>query len=91
MNDSYLEYVKKEAYKLGYLFMLDSGEGRECKSNYKNWYVEDLSGWLISENQRKDFLKARENGNLDKFDNYYVLVRWFLNDGNDLHIRFSRF
>lgn len=90
MCDNYLEYVKKEAYKLGYIFMIDSGEGRECKSKYKNWYIEDLSGWLIFENQKKDFLNARECGNLNKFDNYYVFVRWLLSDENDLHIKFSR-
>lgn len=47
--DRYLAFVEEEARKLGKVFFLDSGEGKDWGSLDDEWYVEELSGWLVDE------------------------------------------
>ncbi len=90
-DDSYLNFVKKEAQKLGYVFVLDSGEGRECK-DILDWDVEDLSGWLIPDKIEDKFLNARiNNKSLDEFDEYYTFAKWFKDANENLAIRFVKY
>ncbi|WP_310605487.1 hypothetical protein [Anaerosporobacter sp.] len=78
-EDGYLDFVQDNAKKLGKIFMLDTGEGNDLEYEKKGWYVEELSGWLINENEKSLFLKSIENDTVeDVFPNDFVWVKWRL-------------
>ena len=80
--DIYLEYVKAEARLLGKEFFIDSGEGRTWGNPGDEWYVEDLTGWLVPPEQAAAFAPLREAKDQVIWDkpwsDMYCEVRWEL-------------
>ncbi|HVI41321.1 MAG TPA: hypothetical protein VM577_11740 [Anaerovoracaceae bacterium] len=91
-EDAYLDFVQNEAKKLGKLFVLDSGEGNDFEYLKKDWYVEDLSGWLIDENIKDILIKDKEcNKAHVTFSSDYIFVKWYMKDDGELAIAFKRY
>jgi len=72
--------------------VLHTGEGRDCIDSKTGWYIEDLSGWLISADEINDFVKASENGTVyDIFSNSYVFVIWRKDKNGQVNIDFKKY
>ena len=56
-KDGYIEFVSQKAKELGKMFFLDTGEGNDFFDNDRQWYIEDLSGWLINSCDREKFIQ----------------------------------
>ena len=78
--DRYLEYVNAEARRVGKVFFIDSGEGRTLGTPGDEWYVEDLTGWLVAPEYAAQFSLIRETKNESVWDKpwseMYCVVRW---------------
>jgi len=91
-EDGYLNFVQAEAGKLGKVFILDSGEGNDFEDSKTGWYVEDLSGWLISESLKGKLLKDKESNKVyETFVNEYTFVKWYIKDDEELAITFKKY
>ena len=89
MRDEYLEYVQTQAGKLGKVFFLDSGEGKDFFDEKRQWYIEEMTGWLIDKaNEEKALSLYRCDELHDNFPDTYVLVMWSY-EGEELQIRFK--
>jgi hypothetical protein len=84
VTDKYLEFVQETARTLGKEFFIDSGEGHDWGQPDDEWYVEDLSGWLVDENEAEAFQKVLEDegkqGVWERYGQSYCLVYWTLSD-----------
>lgn len=91
-EDPYIEFVMNEAKKIGKLFMLDTGEGNDCIDPENEWYIEDLSGWLIEPEKKEIFLLSKEKGTVyEEFGDYYIFAIWSRSDNNTLQIEFKKY
>lgn len=72
--DGYLDFVIRKAKEMNKTFILDTGEGRDCKDPFNDWYIEDLSGWLVEDELVQELLNARQHNNeYIMFNDFYVL------------------
>ncbi len=90
-EDKFLDFVKEQALKMGKVFFINSGEGRD--EIVGDMYVEDLSGWLIDKKDEKEFEEQWKNGidNISSiFDKNFVFVIW-RKDNNKIQIEFKKY
>jgi hypothetical protein len=81
MSDNYLQLVQRSAGQEGKVFFLDSGEGNDWNQPEDEWYVEDLSGWLVEQSQATRFSKMlEEQGKRVAWESHYqyCFVKWEL-------------
>lgn len=91
-EDSYMEFVIKKAAEQGKLFFLDSGEGNDFYDENNQWYIEDLSGWLINPDDRERFIYSKKNNtSYDDFPDSYVFVKWIKQQDNKIEIIFKHY
>jgi len=91
-HDPYEEFVEQEALKIGKVFRLDSGEGRDGIDEITGWYVEDLSGWLINPSDSECFIESRKEGTTDDvFEDEYVFAIWSKDENGALSIDFKKY
>lgn len=91
-EEPYLNYVSEQAEKIGKIFFLDSGEGNDMIDPQTGWYIENLSGWLISPAEKKNFLIAQNKGSIDDaFSKFYVFVEWSKDVSGKLKITFKQY
>lgn len=90
-EDKFLNFVMAEAEKIGRVFILDSGEGRDMPNPPEGMEVEDLSGWLLTPEQAAS-IPHRTRGERDDLfemdDLPFVMVRWGTTNGM-LTVRFD--
>ena len=70
MLDRYVEFVQEQAKALDLVFILDTGEGRDAYDKELDIDIEDLSGWLISPEEKEKAISIRIN-NETEFRNLY--------------------
>ncbi len=85
--------VQETAKKQGKIFFLDSGEGRELITDTME--IEDLSGWLVPEEQADEFEKEWLQGSdkiwkNDKWDKTFRFAIWH-KEGNNISIVFKTY
>ena len=91
-DDKFLAFVEDVAKKEGKVFILDSGEGNEFFDEDNQLDVEDLSGWLIHEKQRNEFVEARKAGKAyELFDANYIFAKRIKNEDGLLAIDFEKY
>ena len=91
-KDGYIEFVAKKAEQQGKLFFLDSGEGNDFFDESNQWYIEDLSGWLINPEDKEKFIGSKKsNAAYDEFSDSYVFVKWSKNSDNKIEITFKHY
>ena len=91
-KDWYIDFVCQKAIELGKEFFLDTGEGNDFCDNKTQWYIEDLSGWLINPHEKEKFILARRNNTVyDEFSDEYVFVRWSKNSNQEIKITFEHY
>ena len=91
-ENDYLDFVASAAKDKGKVFMLDTGEGNDFVDQKTGWYIEDLSGWLIDENERDRFMCAKKNGTAyEQFAAAYIFVKWSRTSDGDLKIIFKKY
>lgn len=91
-QDRYLDFVEEEAKKLGKLFRLDSGEGRDYWDEENQYDVEDLSGWLIAPQDLDRFIKASmAETAYESFSDQYVFAIWQQDENGKISIRFVNY
>ena len=84
----FFSLVQAEAEKQGKVFFLDCGEGRDIVTD--EFSGEDLSGWLISQNQAKQFEEEwKEEKISEKWEKYYCFAIW--GNENNLKITFKSY
>lgn len=77
--EEFWKVVQNTAKSQGKVFFLDTGEGRELITDTME--IEDLSGWLVPENQADEFEKEWLQGkdriwNSDQWDNHFRFAIW---------------
>jgi len=80
-EDKYLEHVRHTAKKQGKEFFVDSGEGNDWGRPTDEWYVEELSGWLVDQGEADHFRQLfHERGREWAWRSSYpyCFVRWEL-------------
>lgn len=91
-EDGYMEFVAKRAAEQGKLFFLDSGEGNDFFDEDNQWYLEDLSGWLINSHDREKFICSKKNNAAyDEFSDSYVFVKWNKHPDKEIEIIFKHY
>lgn len=89
-KDGYIEFVAQKAMEMRKIFFLDTGEGNDFFDQDRQWYIEDLSGWLINPCDREKFLKCKKSNTIDdEFSDCYVFVRWRNNQNRELEVCFQ--
>ncbi len=89
-KDGYMEFVAEKAAEQGKLFFLDTGEGNDSFDEDKQWYIEDLSGWLTNPADRERFICSRkDNTAYDEFPDCYVFVKWNKNPDKEIEVIFK--
>ena len=79
-TDRFLDLVCSCASEKGKCFILDSGEGRDVY--FDGMYCEDLSGWLIEQDQIDDFNAAPpQDRYVGMFGDCYVFALWSIEEG----------
>ena len=71
-SENYTKFVQDFAKSKGYVFLLDSGEGRDKLT--ETMYVEDISGWLIPVDLKDDFDYSDKHNS--KWDEHFVFAEW---------------
>lgn len=90
-DDKFLAFVEKEANKIGKTFILDSGEGNDFFDEENQFEGEDLSGWLIDEEERENFIEVRNKGyEYEIYDKEYIFAKWNRNSKGILAIEFVK-
>lgn len=71
----FFSLVQAQAKQMGFVFFLDCGEGRELETDSLS--CEDLSGWLIPEQQANDFNLEFEAGDVsDRWGSHICFALW---------------
>jgi hypothetical protein len=79
MADRYLEFVQETARGQGKEFFIDSGEGNDWGHPDEEWYVEDLSGWLVERSTAESFRQVWESDKRSLYGRQeYCFVHWTL-------------
>ncbi len=92
-EDAFLEFVTQEAKRqTGKNFILNCGEGREMENAPSGMDVEDLSGWLMSDEEIKlhPCKTSAERRALFKYDLPFVFALWKY-ENNRLSVDFKEF
>lgn len=85
--ERFFAFVRKEAEKIGAVFFIDCGEGREHVTDKME--MEDLSGWLIPMEKVNDFEKEfYDNEVSGKWNSFVRFAIWSMN-GDQLRIEFQ--
>lgn len=75
---AFFKLVQEKAEEQGQLFFVNSGEGNQFETS--EFEMEDLSGWLIPEEEVQEFLpKWRERNNVDhllKWQDCFAFAEW---------------
>lgn len=91
-DDKYVDFVEEEAKKIGKIFILDSGEGNEFFDEENQFDGEDLSGWLIDEGERENFIEVKNKGNeYEVYGDNYIFAKWNKNSKGKLTIEFVKY
>lgn len=91
-KDGYMEFVEKKAMELGKIFFLDSGEGNDFFDENRQWYIEDLSGWLINVEDKDRFICCKHNNTVyDEFPDSYIFVKWSKLVNGEIEIVFKNY
>lgn len=92
MNDPYVEFVREEARKIGKEFFIESGEGNECLDMGYDWYIEDMSGWLVEVSQVEAFKEARKrDAEYEEFGDDFVFAEWKKDSKGRLLVDFVKY
>ena len=84
----FFKIVQSESENSGCVFFLDSGIGRDIKT--EEYEGEDLQGWLVPSELKSAFLSDFISFKpLEKWDDYYSFALWDL-VGAELKIRFKQ-
>jgi hypothetical protein len=79
-RDPWVEFVKRDAQKIGRVFVLDCGEGREMPAPPPELAdPEDLSGWLLTPEQAALIAhdtRAQRDAMSARSDLRYCFARW---------------
>lgn len=90
--ERFFQLVQDEAVKSNAVFFLLSGEGRDII--LPNLEGEDLSGWLIPEEQAEEFETAWKQDDsmeaLEKWSEFFQWAEWREND-NKIKITFQKY
>ena len=87
--ENFFSFVRAAADKIGCIFFVDCGEGRELLT--EDLEGEDLSGWLIPKDEADKFQKEFDSGEIsEKWNNEFVFAIWNQN-GKNISIDFKRF
>jgi hypothetical protein len=92
MLDRYVEYVRDQANELDLIFILDTGEGRDAFDNELDIDIEDLSGWLISPEEKENAISIRirnETEFRNLFGERYCIAEWHYDNEMKLKITFK--
>jgi len=85
----FFEVVQQHATALGFVFFLDTGEGRDV--SFQDMEGEDISGWLIPCQHAAEFQDEWENTRpSDQWLSFFRFAIWRLENGN-LMIDFKEF
>lgn len=91
-KDEYIDFIAKKAIEQGKLFFLDVGEGNDFFDEDKQWYIEDVSGWLINSADREKFIYCKKNNTAyDEFSDFYVFVKWNRHPDKEVEISFKHY
>ena len=91
-EDSFVAFVEAEAQKLGKVFVLDSGEGRNMENPPEGIDVEDLSGWLLTPAQAETIphrTRAERDALFDLEELPFCFVIWDTNEEGKLIVKFE--
>lgn len=89
-KDRYLEFVIRKAAERGKLFFLDVGEGNDYFDEDRQWYIEDLSGWLINPADKERFINSKKKNTVyDEFSDSYVFVKWGKSQNKEIQLTFQ--
>lgn len=84
----FFSIVQDAAAKMGKVFFLDAGDGRELITDGVDG--EDLSGWLVDKSDIEAFKPGWLAGMVDdRFDDDYAFAEWHVNDDGSITITFS--
>lgn len=73
--DRFFAIVQDAAEKIGCVFFLDAGDGREFETDTLEG--EDLMGWLVPKNRLSDFEKEWDTGDVsDAWSDFYKWAIW---------------
>lgn len=87
--EKFFEIVQNTAKKHGFVFFLDAGDGNDIITDEMEG--EDLQGWIVPENEAKDFEKkfvAFEDKMLN--NKFYGFAIWYKSD-EQIKIRFEQY
>ncbi len=91
--EAFFEIVQKQAGEMGFVYFVDSGEGRELF--LEGIEGEDLSGWLIPEADAEDFERIwkiwSKNVEDDRWIDFYKFAIWELSAEGDIIIDFKEY
>lgn len=91
-KDGYMEFVSERAKEQGKLFFLDAGEGNDFYDESLQWYIEDLSGWLVDPVDKEKFISCKKNNTAyDEFSEAYVFVKWKKQPNKEIEIIFKHY
>ena len=91
-DESYVDFVMREAQKCNKIFVVDSGEGNDCIDPDTEWYIENFSGWYVHPNEKKELLEAMKNKTAhDIFSNSYVFAEWSRGADGELKVSFQKY
>lgn len=88
--DKFVEFVCNQAKLIGYLFVLDSGEGREVYIESLKLYGENLSGWLIPIEFKNEVIELRRSsGSMKKYEAFYCFAVWEKDTEGNISVSFT--
>ena len=91
-EDKFLDFVISEAEKIGHVFVLDTGKGRDMPNPPDGMDVEDLFCWLLTSKQAET-IPHRTRGERDELferdDIPLFVARWDTDADGQLIIRFE--
>lgn len=73
--ENFFAFVQEKAWGKASVFFLECGEGRDFEDG--DMEGEDMSGWLVPEDQAEQFQKDWEKGEeMDKWDKFFRFAKW---------------
>ncbi|MDR1570852.1 MAG: hypothetical protein LBS72_10280 [Oscillospiraceae bacterium] len=91
-EEAWLERISGAAFSRGYLFVMDCGEGKEMPNPPEGEYIEDIGGWLFSQDQISQIphsMREEKNALFERDDVRYVIARWESGEDEAVRVRFE--